>query len=64
MDWNSNKNHFGVAGSGSTYSSTLTGPLTGDASRQGSMNPYVDNNTMILWGPNFKTGGQNRDTIE
>ena len=45
-----------MAGSDSTYSSRVTGPLTGDASGHGSMNPYVVNNTMILWGPSFKTG--------
>ncbi len=56
MDWNSNKNRFGVAGSDSTYSSRITGPLTPDTSGTGSMNPYVVNNTMILWGPSFKTG--------
>jgi arylsulfatase A-like enzyme len=55
MQWSSDNNRFGVAGSDSTYSSNAIGPLKGDASGHGSMNPFVVNNTMILWGPAYRT---------
>jgi predicted AlkP superfamily pyrophosphatase or phosphodiesterase len=55
LNWSSEKNRFGVAGSDTTNSSR-TGTLTGDSSGHGSMNPFVVNNTMILWGPGFRAG--------
>jgi predicted AlkP superfamily pyrophosphatase or phosphodiesterase len=53
LDWSSEKNRFGVAGSDTAMASN-TGPIAGDSSGHGSMNPFVVTNTMILWGPGFR----------
>ena len=53
--WNSDRNGFGVAGTDYTTARS-NGPLTGEASGHGSMDPFTVRNTMILWGADFKQG--------
>jgi predicted AlkP superfamily pyrophosphatase or phosphodiesterase len=54
LPWTSEKNRFGVAGSDTTTTTSTPGPIAGDGSGHGSMNPYVVNNTMLMWGPGFR----------
>jgi arylsulfatase A-like enzyme len=54
LPWSSGKNRFGVAGSDTTTTTSTPGPIAGDGSGHGSMNPYVVNNTMLMWGPGFR----------
>ena len=52
--WNSAPNASGMPGTDYINSRT-SGPLTGEASGHGSISPYTIRNTMLMWGPDFKS---------
>jgi arylsulfatase A-like enzyme len=53
--WNSAPNAAGVPGTDYINSRT-NGPLSGESSGHGSISPYTIRNTMVMWGPDFKSG--------
>src|SRR5262249_43170961 len=53
--WNSAPNGADVPGTDYINSRT-NGPLNGEASGHGSISPYTIRNTMLMWGPDFKSG--------
>lgn len=52
--WGSDANQFGVPGT-HTINSGKTGALAGSASGHGGLSPWVVRNTLVAWGPGFKT---------
>ena len=56
LPWSSAANSFGASGKHHIDGSGGTGPLTGSASGHGGLSPWIVRNTMILWGPDFKSG--------
>lgn len=54
LRWNSNRNAHGVAGA-QTIHSGKSGPVTSGASGHGGLSPWVVNNTLVLWGSDFKS---------
>lgn len=54
LGWSATPNSFGVAGTQVSHSDTREGPIDGDVSSHGGLNPWTVRNTLILWGPRFK----------
>jgi predicted AlkP superfamily pyrophosphatase or phosphodiesterase len=58
LAWTSTRNAFGVRGAQTIHStshSTSSGPITSGASGHGGLSPWVVRNTLVLWGPDFKS---------
>ena len=54
LKWTSDRNPYGVAGA-QTIHSGKSGPVTSGASGHGGLSPWVVNNTLVLWGSDFKS---------
>jgi arylsulfatase A-like enzyme len=55
LAWASETNPHGAQGTHTIHSGTRTGPLEGVGSGHGGLNPWLVRNTLIAWGPAFKT---------
>ena len=53
--WSSQTNRYGVPGRAAFAGGGTTGPVIGDASEHGSFSPWETHNTLLAWGPDFKT---------
>ena len=53
--WSSLPNSYGVPGRAAFAGGGTTGPSTGPASEHGSFSPWDIHNTLLAWGPDFKT---------
>ena len=54
LAWTSTRNAFGVPGA-QTIHSAKGGQPTGGASGHGGLSPWVVNNTLVLWGSDFRS---------
>src|SRR5262245_3704645 len=57
LPWGSDPNDYGARGT-ETVVGNSTGPLRGQASGHGGLDPWVVHNTFIAWGADFKTGAR------